>query len=117
MTPDREAELVRLVLAMADKIYLMSSHLSRLAERRHQGGLTMSKQTCENCKFFRAIEPKIDSEGEDYEDGQCRRFPPVLVEYVPEVDFAKYSHVEVTSRQWCGEWKALEGDSGNRVAE
>ena len=40
MTPDREAELVRLVLAMADKIYLMSSHLSRLAERRHQGGLT-----------------------------------------------------------------------------
>lgn len=106
MTPDREAELIRLVLAMADKIYLMSSHLSRLAERRHQGGLTMSRQTCENCKYFES--------GLDDDLGTCRRYPPV---FIGDSSEELYGLPPVAVIDWCGEWKAKEGDGGNRVAE
>ena len=34
MTPDREAELVRLVLALGDKLATVAEHLGRLSERR-----------------------------------------------------------------------------------
>ena len=34
MTPDREAELVRLVLALGDKLASVAAHLGRLSERR-----------------------------------------------------------------------------------
>ena len=106
MTSDREAELVRLVLAMADKIYLMSSHLSRLAERRHQGGLTMAKQTCGNCKYFTG--PKLN---------ECRRYPPTYCGKKDDNYMPIYWHPTVEESDWCGEWKAKEGDGGNRVAE
>lgn len=37
MTPDREAELVRLVLALGDKLATVAEHLGRLSERRAPG--------------------------------------------------------------------------------
>lgn len=66
------------------------------------------KDSCRNCRFWRCLTEEIleDSEGE------CRRYPPILIEDKSSIAYKKYdshsSEFPMTSEyEWCGEFKEI----------
>ena len=59
----------------------------------------MSEEKCENCKYWFMI-------GQDNDEGECKRYPPVL-DSDGSVPFAAQYWVQCVTyiNGWCGEWK------------
>jgi hypothetical protein len=75
-----------------------------------EGGKERSER-CGTCRFW---DGSLRDEGE--EDGECKRFPPVIPPTVPHIRLGRqirgddiYLHglqPETHCRDWCGEWRA-----------
>lgn len=58
-----------------------------------------ARDGCASCAWFHVYEITVDDDG----DGECRRFPPVIVN---EGDGTFHGWPCTFAAGWCGEWEA-----------
>ena len=69
-----------------------------MSDKDHQN------ESCKNCKFFmKHHEARFAIQKNDFTDGECKRYPPVI--FVDEDGDTQARQPNICDDEWCGEWK------------